>query len=391
MPMLPLWADTDNPTGSSNVLFQGRLAGANVFSVQATGALTAIGVNSGTGLIQGTGGLTVSGAAVSLNNSSNFNTSINTGTSTGAVTVGNSLAGVINLQSANGTIVSGASGQTADVLQVTNPGNANVLRVNPTGQVIIGPSSLSPVSTSNEEIRVGASFDSRITLGESAAGNSNPAVTLYRTSAGSNAGQAFRITAPGSTVPLEIQSGTSGAATYGTETYVTRLKVGQGGATGDAALGVYGISGQTGNLIEVRNSTPNLLAAIDSAGKLQFADGAGGAVDTNLYRSAANTLMTDDAFTAAGLITGNTGLTVSGGAVNLNASSNFATNINTGTSTGAVAIGNSAASTITLQSGGSNAITLTPGGGTNTGVVVKPTTDSTAAFQIQNAASDTST
>jgi len=57
-----------------------------------------------------------------------------------------------------------------------------------------------------------------------------------------------------------------------------------------------------------------LLAAIDSAGKLQFADGAGGAVDTNLYRSAANTLMTDDAFTAAGLITGNTGLTVSGGA-----------------------------------------------------------------------------
>ena len=111
----------------------------------------------------------------------------------------------------------------------------------------------------------------------------------------------------------------------------------------------------------------------------------------------------------AGLLTGQAGLTItgagsslSGGIINLNASSNFATNINTGNSTGAVSIGNSLAGAISLQSAstvsitsgttlsltstGSNSINITPGGGTNTGVVVKPTTNSTVAFQIQNAA-----
>jgi hypothetical protein len=47
------------------------------------------------------------------------------------------------------------------------------------------------------------------------------------------------------------------------------------------------------------------------------------------------------------LLTGQAGVTVSGGAINLNNNSNFATNINTGTSSGAVTIGNSA-NTITL-------------------------------------------
>ncbi len=44
-------------------------------------------------------------------------------------------------------------------------------------------------------------------------------------------------------------------------------------------------------------------------------------------------------FLAPGLITGQAGLTITGAAINLNASSNFATNINTGTSTSTVAIG----------------------------------------------------
>ncbi|MFW0837845.1 MAG: hypothetical protein ACKKL5_02485 [Candidatus Komeilibacteria bacterium] len=44
--------------------------------------------------------------------------------------------------------------------------------------------------------------------------------------------------------------------------------------------------------------------------------------------------------TAGGLITGTAGATISGAAINLNASSNFATNINTGTSSGTVSIGN---------------------------------------------------
>ena len=61
--------------------------------------------------------------------------------------------------------------------------------------------------------------------------------------------------------------------------------------------------------------------------------------------------------TSSGLLTSNLGLTVTGGVTNLNASSNFATNINTGTSTGAVTIGNSSAGAISLSSGSSLSLT----------------------------------
>jgi hypothetical protein len=57
---------------------------------------------------------------------------------------------------------------------------------------------------------------------------------------------------------------------------------------------VKGAASQSADLQQWQNSGGNKLTAIDSAGKLQFADGAGGASDTNLYRSAADTLKTDD-------------------------------------------------------------------------------------------------
>jgi hypothetical protein len=66
--------------------------------------------------------------------------------------------------------------------------------------------------------------------------------------------------------------------------------------------------------------------------------------------------------TSAGLLTGTAGATVSGGAVNLNASSPNATNINTGTSTGTVTIGNSASETVIASS-----TTTVGGAGTTAG------------------------
>ncbi|PIZ63653.1 hypothetical protein COY17_00395, partial [Candidatus Saccharibacteria bacterium CG_4_10_14_0_2_um_filter_52_9] len=47
-------------------------------------------------------------------------------------------------------------------------------------------------------------------------------------------------------------------------------------------------------------SAGNKLTAFDSAGKLQFADGAGGASDTNLYRSTTSTLKTDSNLVVSG-------------------------------------------------------------------------------------------
>lgn len=89
------------------------------------------------------------------------------------------------------------------------------------------------------------------------------------------------------------------------------------------------------------------------------------------------------AITSADLLTGNKGLTVSGGDVNINTNSNFNTYINTGTSTGTVNIGSSlagaivieSASTVSLQ-GGANTITspateikFQPAGAATTGLV----------------------
>ncbi len=64
---------------------------------------------------------------------------------------------------------------------------------------------------------------------------------------------------------------------------------------------------------------------------------------------------------SAGLLTGQTGLTVTGGVVSLNASSNNNTNINTGNSTGTIGIGNSAAGALTIASGATSTVTITNG------------------------------
>ncbi len=81
------------------------------------GGLTSVGVNAGAGLIQGTAGLTVSGAATSINASSNFATSINTGTSNTLVSIGGG-SGTFALDTTNIDIsaagaITGATGITS--------------------------------------------------------------------------------------------------------------------------------------------------------------------------------------------------------------------------------------------------------------------------------------
>lgn len=58
------------------------------WAISATGAATGIGAITADGLITGTAGATISGATTSVNASSNFATNINTGTSSGALSLG---------------------------------------------------------------------------------------------------------------------------------------------------------------------------------------------------------------------------------------------------------------------------------------------------------------
>ena len=77
------------------------------FSVANSGALVAVGVNSGVGLVQGTGGLTLSGAT-NINNNANFATNINTGTSTGTVSIGGGTAPLV-INSTNFDVTAGGA------------------------------------------------------------------------------------------------------------------------------------------------------------------------------------------------------------------------------------------------------------------------------------------
>jgi hypothetical protein len=72
----------------------GNLIVAPSFSVSNAGAIVGVGVNSGAGLLQGAGGLTLTGA-IAVNNNSSNTIGLNTGTSTGQITLGGGSAPLV--------------------------------------------------------------------------------------------------------------------------------------------------------------------------------------------------------------------------------------------------------------------------------------------------------
>ncbi len=86
------------------------------------------------------------------------------------------------------------------------------------------------------------------------------------------------------------------------------------GSTSTTPLEVDGVPSQTANLLQVKatSGAANPTLAVDSSSRLQFGAGGGTAVDTNLYRNAANALKTDDSFTAAGGLTSENNIGVTG-------------------------------------------------------------------------------
>lgn len=90
-------------------------------------------------------------------------------------------------------------------------------------------SSGAALTTSGGEVNVTA--NSLITFGESAAASGNPAITMYRTSAGLRTGTGVRLLQGSSTFSFAIQEGTNATA-YGSETYTDRLFIAAGGNVG---------------------------------------------------------------------------------------------------------------------------------------------------------------
>jgi hypothetical protein len=98
-----------------------------------------------------------------------------------------------------------------------------------------------------------------------------------------------------------------------------------------------------------------------------------------------------DAFLSGALTVGG-GASISGAAVNINKDSNFDTNINTGTSTGAVNIGSSNAGAVSITSGGSTGLSLTAGSGVITlGSGTLQNTSTSLTLDVKNASNSTLT
>ena len=145
-------------------------------------------------------------------------------------------------------------------------------------------------------------------------------------------------------------------------------------AAGDL-LAVGDSAALTGGVPDNKTSTLTGLAAFVAANAVTLSGTAGVLTATAANLTISTVTSGTLAVTSAGALnltqaaastwTVVTSLGLSGGTLNFNASSNFATNINTGTSTGAVTIGNSAAGIVTLANKANTAATFLVTDGTN--------------------------
>jgi hypothetical protein len=98
-------------------------------------------------------------------------------------------------------------------------------------RVVIG-SANTPLATATAVSSIEATItaNSLITAGDSAVGAANPAITMYRTSAGARTGTAARLLMASSVFDFRVQKGTNDTA-YGAETYTDLLTFTEYGAT----------------------------------------------------------------------------------------------------------------------------------------------------------------
>lgn len=151
----------------------------------------------------------------------------------------------------------------------------------------------------------------------------------------------------------------------------------KGSTTTAQTVGIYGYdvdgAAYVGALVVTNGNTP--------ASVMGNANGTSAITSSDWAISTAGVATGLGAITADGLFTGSAGATVTGATVNLNASSNFAVNVGTGTSTGAIGIGGGQATqAITVGSAIVGATPLTFEGATDNGFeTIFAITDTTSA------------
>ena len=301
-------------TGQDIVLKMGDNAAANKvsFTDSDDAEVFSIDSNGGIGTLAGltvTGAFTTSGGAASINASSNFNTVINSGTSTGTVTIGNGAAGAITVDTAAGISLDAA---TASNFTVT--GAADLVIASSAGGVNI---------TSGE-----AATSTGVTIDATAA---DGGVTIDAGTGGILVGNTADCTTidVGDFAPTASRTITVGGGQVATAGVADTIDIGVDAVTTEATASKV-INVGTGTL-DTGTLTLNLLSGTITSGTAAVNLLSGTGTKTfNIGNSTGTTTNLDGPFL-------------------VNDSINSNTSINTGTSTGTVSVGNSAAGAITVD------------------------------------------
>lgn len=316
-------------------------------STTGSGTITAAG-----GLSVSSGGASVSGGLTLVSGALNL--------SGGGITGAGSLAGITTI-SASGAITAATSSNTINGLIINSGGLSGVSTITASGAItaatsgntinglIINSGGLSGITTLNAS---GLITGVGLTAGSGLIQNSGGLTSSGTISLNANAGTNITNIATGTTTGQVSIGGTSTPLVINSSAF----KVTSAGAlSGVTTLGLSGaISGASATntingLIINSGSLSGITGFIQSSGNFAISGtGTFGTGTGTVSLNGATTITGTNTLTVNGGLTSlNAGLTVVGAAINLNASSSFAVNIGTGTSTGAIAIG-----------GGSNTFSL---------------------------------
>ena len=324
---------TSNAAFTVNTGTNDFIVDSNDWNVTAAGALDASTVTSN-GLLTGSAGATISGAATSINASSNFATNIGTGTTTSQVSLG---------------------------------GNANCVAVDSNtwdiscagvGSGFTGFSTSGTLTSSGTLSGTGAINFSTATSCLPPQASSDPGTCtvgqqFYNTTSNKmkicTATNTWSILANG-TIDFEAVYAADGDATLTTTNAAFTVNTGTNDLIVDSndwsvtAAGALDAATITSNGALTATGTTNLNGAANFNGTTTIGDnGDTVSVNSSDWDISTTGAMTGiGAITMDGLLTGTAGATITGATTSINASSNFATNIGTGTTTSQVSLGGNA-------------------------------------------------
>lgn len=263
-------------------------------------------------------------AILLINDSVNANTRINTGTSTGIIAIGNSLAGAVTVDSAAGISLDGA---TASNFTVTGAGQ----------DLTLSSSGGSLVISASEALATAIA----ITATDAAGG-----ITIQAGTGGILVGNEADTStiSIGDVAPTSSRTITVGGGTIVTAAVTDTIDIGPDGATTNANS-IKTVNINTGGVTTGEVLT-NIASGVVTSGTHTTAIASGNRVAGTM----ALNVMTGTGTKTANLGNADALTTLNIDAITLiNDSVNAATSINTGTSTGTVSIGNSAAGAITID------------------------------------------